>query len=574
MHKVVTTFFITFAATKDKKSMTSSLKSTYFLGFFLWMICLMVSCAGGQVYERLLTIEQELDNLHYVEDSLYHEVDSIVALPHLSDKEQALAEIILFRMQLINHTKMDGSLPDHALEYYEHYHDPRMLAWCYNTKAIYLMQNSKQYDEIIKLLKKAEEIASPLDEPKLKCDIYQSLELANLRALNYEKEFQYSQKVLDYCQQLQDTALMVLSYNNHATAYAHMAEVTRNKALLDSAKLSCRRCIPLMDYLENKAPAKPYIFATIGGTYLDEHRVDSALYFAEQSMAVRPTYYGYLLLSKIAEEQGDMARADSLFKQSLTLEEKSLNVVSANGKAVPLSFYYQFKLRQGQYREACQLMEQIVATKDSLNQAHRVQQINELQTKYDQEVKRRALDKKLYRYSVITAVLLVLIMAMIALWRYRSLKAKAERLRLQGQLSEYRRQVLELESHGEGNSRTIELLNAKIGELQQGLHDMLYHGKEKYEEIMAGGNTVKWDKQDFEDFLNYYRLIDLPYITEMEAKYENLSPRNLFYLVLERLGKSNEEIQNILCIGASSLRTLRSRLRKQLKPTTPQEREN
>ncbi len=58
----------------------------------------------------------------------------------------------------------------------------------------------------------------------------------------------------------------------------------------------------------------------------------------------------------------------------------------------------------------------------------------------------------------------------------------------------------------------------------------------------------------------------------MEAKYENLSPRNLFYLVLERLGKSNEEIQNVLCIGASSLRTLRSRLRKQLK--TPQESEN
>ena len=232
---------------------------------------------------------------------------------------------------------------------------------------------------------------------------------------------------------------------------------------------------------------------------------------------------------------------------------------------MPLMFYYNFKIRQGQYQEACELAEQIVAAKDSLNRARQVMVVNELQTKYDQEVKRRALDKKLYRYGVITAVLLALIMGMIVLWRYRSLKAQAERMRLQGLLSEYRRQVLELEAHGEGNSRTIELLNAKIEELQQGLHDTLFHGKEKYDEIMAGGNTVKWDKQDFEDFLNYYRLIDLPYISVMEEKYENLSPRNLFYLVLERMEKSNEEIQNILCIGASSLRTLRSRLRKQLK---------
>ena len=213
-------------------------------------------------------------------------------------------------------------------------------------------------------------------------------------------------------------------------------------------------------------------------------------------------------------------------------------------------------------------MEQIVATKDSLNRARQVQVVNELQTKYDQEVKRRKLDKKLYQYGVLVAVLLVLILAMIALWRYRSLKAHAEQMRLQGLLSEYRRQMLELESHGEGNSKTIELLNTKIEELQQGLHDTLFHGRQKYEEIMDGGNTVKWDKQDFEDFINYYRLIDLPYISEMEEKYENLSPRNLFYLVLERMEKSNEEIQNILCIGASSLRTLRSRLRKQLKPTT------
>ncbi len=541
------------------------------LGMALWL-CLVMSCSESQTGKRLKHIEAALDQSGYVDDSLRNELDSIMTFAHLSDREMALGQILQFRFQVRHHQNLDGSLTDQALEYYERHPDMCMLAWCHLTRGIYLANQLEQYDKSILELKKAEELASPLDDLVLNYYIYLYLEQANLRMKNYDLELKYSLKAMKYCKTLGDTSRLVNQLNNLATAYAQAGMFSDNKSLMDSAKQCIRQCIPLMKHVRDQALIKPYIFATIGGSFLDENNVDCAIYFVQQSMQVRPTYSGYLLLASIAEQQGDVIRADSLFQRSLSIEEKDPSIVSSNGKVQPLMFYYNFKVRQGLYQDACELAEQIVATKDSLNRARQVQVVNELQIKYDQEVKRRKLDKKLYQYGVLVAVLLVLIMAMIALWRYRSLKAHAEQMRLQGLLSEYRRQVLELEAHGEGNSKTIELLNTKIEELQQGLHDTLFHGRQKYEEIMDGGNTVKWGKQDFEDFLNYYRLIDLPYITEMEAKYENLSPRNLFYLVLERLGKSNEEIQNVLCIGASSLRTLRSRLRKQLK--TPQERGN
>lgn len=525
------------------------------------LVLLGISCSESKVSERLHYIEAQLDRSSYVDDSLRNELDSIMTFGHLSDREKALGQILQFRFQLMRNENLDGSLADQALEYYERHHDQRMLAWCHIARGVYLAYQLERYDESIQELKQAEELAVPLDDQVLKYHTCLYIAMANLNIQNYERELKYSLKAMDYSKAIGDTAKMVIALNNLASSYSALS-------LNDSAVLFTKRCIPLMSYLNNQSPGKPYILASIAGSYLDNHQLDSAMYFALLSIQVRPNYYGDLLLAGIAEEQGDVMLADSMFQRSLSVDEKNPSIVSPIGKATPMMFYYNFKFRQGKYQEACKLMEQIVATKDSLSRARQIQVVNELQTKYDQEVKRRALDKKLYRYGVITAVLLVLIMAMIALWRYRSLKAKAERLRLQGQLSEYRRQVLELESHGEGNSRTIELLNAKIEELQKGLHDTLYHGKEKYDEIMAGGNTVKWDKQDFEDFINYYRLIDLPYITEMEAKYDNLTARNLFYLVLEHLEKSNEEIQNILCIGASSLRTLRSRLRKQLKPNT------
>lgn len=530
------------------------------------LVLLGISCTESKISERLCYIEAELDRSSYVHDSLRNELDSIMTFAHLSDRETALGQILIFRFQLMRNENLDGSLADQALEYYERHHDQRMLAWCHIARGVYLAYQLERYDESIQELKQAEELAVPLDDQVLKYYVYHYLGQSNHRIRNHELSLKYAHLVMKYSKSLGDSSRIIIALNDLATAYGQTSIFTGNKSLTDSARLCIRRCIPLMKHLSDQALIKPYIFTTIGGSYLEEDKVDSAMFFAQQSMQVRPTYFVYILLADIAEHQGDAARADELYQQSISMGEKDPAVVSSEGKMLPLKFYNNFKVRQGKYQEACALMQQIIATNDSLSRTRQVQVVNELQTKYDQEVKRRALDKKLYRYGVITAVLLVLIMAMIALWRYRSLKAKAERLRLQGQLSEYRRQVLELESHGEGNSRTIELLNAKIEELQKGLHDTLYHGKEKYDEIMAGGNTVKWDKQDFEDFINYYRLIDLPYITEMEAKYDNLTARNLFYLVLEHLEKSNEEIQNILCIGASSLRTLRSRLRKQLKP--------
>ena len=541
-----------------------------FLGMALWL-CLAFSCSKNQTGEQLKRIEAALDQSSYVDDSLRNELDSIMTFAHLSDREMALGQILQVRFQMINSENLDGSLADQALEYYERHRDPRMLAWCHIARGVYLAYQLEKYDESIQELKQAEELVIPLDDQVLKFYTYHYLGQSNHRMKNQDRTLKYAHLVMRYCKSLGDSSKMIRALNDLATAYAQVSRIYEDESLMDSAKRCMKRCIPLTQYMSDQSLIKPYILATIGGTYLNEHQVDSALYFAQRSIQVRPTYWGYELLALIAEQQGDFVSADSLYQCSLSMDEEDPSLVS-EGKIQPLWLYYNFKLHQGEYQDACKIMEQIVQTKDSLNQARQVQQVNELQIKYDQEVKRRKLDKKLYQYGVLVAVLLVLIMAMIALWRYRSLKAHAEQMRLQGLLSEYRRQVLELEAHGEGNSKTIELLNTKIEELQQGLHDTLFHGRQKYEESMDGGNTVKWGKQDFEDFLNYYRLIDLPYITEIEAKYENLSPRNLFYLVLERLGKSNEEIQNVLCIGASSLRTLRSRLRKQLK--TPQEREN
>ena len=53
---------------------------------------------------------------------------------------------------------------------------------------------------------------------------------------------------------------------------------------------------------------------------------------------------------------------------------------------------------------------------------------------------------------------------------------------------------------------------------------------------------------------------DLPFVNEMETEYDHLSPKYIFFAVLEHEGKSDEDIQRIMGISESTLRSTRSRI--------------
>ena len=101
----------------------------------------------------------------------------------------------------------------------------------------------------------------------------------------------------------------------------------------------------------------------------------------------------------------------------------------------------------------------------------------------------------------------------------------------------------------------------KISEFQDLQSKILYKGKALYQDILDGKNTLTWNKKDFEHFLEYYKLIDLPFITNLQTNYDHLSPRYQFFLVLKKMGKTDEEIQKILAISSTTVRTTKSRIK-------------
>jgi len=85
-----------------------------------------------------------------------------------------------------------------------------------------------------------------------------------------------------------------------------------------------------------------------------------------------------------------------------------------------------------------------------------------------------------------------------------------------------------------------------------------------YEQVMNGGTIVSWVKQDYNNFFDYYSLIDMPFMAHMEKDYDNLSIRSMIYLVLCNLGKTEDEIKNIFGISGSAIRSIKSRTKSRL----------
>lgn len=74
-----------------------------------------------------------------------------------------------------------------------------------------------------------------------------------------------------------------------------------------------------------------------------------------------------------------------------------------------------------------------------------------------------------------------------------------------------------------------------------------------------------WKKNDFENVIEYYRLVDIEFIDTLDNSYEDLSPKYKFFMILSHEGKTDSEIMSIMGVAEVSLRSIRSRINKKKK---------
>lgn len=189
----------------------------------------------------------------------------------------------------------------------------------------------------------------------------------------------------------------------------------------------------------------------------------------------------------------------------------------------------------------------------------------EIQAKYDKERAEQEIWEKIYEWGLAALIIASLVIAWLGRSSYRGMKAAKQLAETQAEMALYTQKAKELEASGEQNTKELVRLNRKISELQQRQAGILANGKRLYDALQSGATTVRWGKADFTDFIEYYKLKDLAYVNDLQTDYDRLSPKYMFFAILEHEGRTDEEIMHIMGIGESTMRSTRSRINSKIK---------
>lgn len=91
----------------------------------------------------------------------------------------------------------------------------------------------------------------------------------------------------------------------------------------------------------------------------------------------------------------------------------------------------------------------------------------------------------------------------------------------------------------------------------------------RWKEISGNGTIVTWKKNDLEDCVDYYSVIDTAYMSALDTMYSGLTTKNKLFMILLHNGKSDAQIRDIFGVSPNAVRTIRSRIKGKLVSLPP-----
>ena len=272
-----------------------------------------------------------------------------------------------------------------------------------------------------------------------------------------------------------------------------------------------------------------------------------------ESFREAPYKYGKVLclISRKYSAEGDSIQAREYLKAAIVTGMRG----GADGVEVVGRRAAQQLLDKGNVREAAQAYYSVLQMNDSV-----------MKEKASATKKRQEADEVYINNMLLWGILLLLIICGIRAFYYFRNKSKADELAfnseittLQETTAEYEQTLQKLEKAEIENRAEIADMKKTIDKLKNTIVERISRGKAIYEKLQKG-NCQPDDLKGAEAYLIDYYVIFVPEkYNKWNEEYEGLTPRMYTYLILLDMNYSDSDIQRILGISASSLRSLRSR---------------
>ena len=160
---------------------------------------------------------------------------------------------------------------------------------------------------------------------------------------------------------------------------------------------------------------------------------------------------------------------------------------------------------------------------------------------------------------------LLLLLALLYWYMRRILSKKEAQLAKAGEaIAQRDEKILLLEGQVSQKDSELELMRQKLDEVVIAKGENEQQGQRLYQYIVDGGLAGHWNNNQIRLFSEYYKIVNPLLMDSIQNDYDQLPPSNVFYLILLDMGKTDAEIQKIMNISQTTIRSIRFRIKGKL----------
>lgn len=513
--------------------------------FVIGGVLLMIGCETGSVSKDLAYVDSLIVREEY--DSAYWMISSLNETTINAQEEKAYYNLLRVQTGYLVRKPIESpdSLLHEVIRFYLRNMDREKLSNAYYYMAI-TSYNNKKLEESILYYKKAEEMAERSSNKREQFKIAEGLSFINGKASNNDLQIEYAKKALSIAQQLGNKNLIAYSLYQLGFAYSKLG-------ISDSMFYYFSKIQPYIDDVEKKD--LPKLLASIG-IALKHQNPQKAKEFLNRSLSYQELTATYEHLADISYHEGNQGEYHDYLMKALTVKD-------ATPKDNIIRNLIEYDLERGKTDSISDMVTQIFEIRDSIDTKLKDDTIKDLQTRFDHELALKEKDRIFVRgILIMTIVIFVLIGAFSAVYFRRRHLAKLQMLDYQMQINDNLRQIEILQASGTDTKQEVERLNKLIEDIMQNKVPKLDRGRMLYDDIINGNITmIDWNREHEQMFLDYYTATHYDTVQKMKnvKRVEKLTPHKLFYLILVKLGKTDEQIQQMMSVSDSTLRGLKHR---------------
>lgn len=179
-----------------------------------------------------------------------------------------------------------------------------------------------------------------------------------------------------------------------------------------------------------------------------------------------------------------------------------------------------------------------------------------------------------YWLVILGVVLLMLLLVFFVKWKstrrlqeqlahaQEELEAKDEQLRqAEEQLKQKDAQLRDREEQLAQANSQLSSLRENLDKIKNDKTELYNDGEALYNHLMIGGITYEWTNEQIRTLIEYYKLQNYPLIHSLQTDYDNLPLNHILFEILVNMGKSDQEIQRMMNISQTTIRSYRFRIK-------------